>query len=279
MTSVKNHRTSFINLTMIEPIHKKVQTPKSKPCCAVILAAGLGSRLLPLTINIPKTLVDVNNKPILSYSLSSLEKIGVQKVIFVIGHLGTRIHKYVSDKFPYFDSVFVENKKYDHTGSIESLRLALKEFPENHDLILLEADVLFEPLLLQRFITLGRGHNIATLLEKYNSSLSGSFALINKYGFLSKWVHESVRTRDFPLTQSYKTVNVTWFNSKMVTELENSIEKVISLHNLSAPLEYAMAEILQSRKNIKAVVTQGEKWFEVDTIEDLKIANKIFSDH
>lgn len=263
---------------MTELIHREALTPTSKPCCAVILAAGLGSRLLPLTIDTPKTLVCVNTKSILSYSLSALEKIGIQKVIFVVGYLGVKIHKYVNDKFPHFDSVFIENRKYEYTGSIESLRLALREFPDNHDLILLEADVLFEPLLLQRFITLGKSHNMATLLEKYNPSLSGSFALINNYGFLNNWVHESVRSLDFPLAQSYKTVNVSWFSSKMVTELENSIENVISLYNLSVPLEYAMSEILQSGKSIKAVITQGEKWFEVDTLEDLKIAERIFND-
>ena len=66
---------------------------KSYP--VVILAGGKGSRLGVLTKNIPKALIKVNDKPFIYYQLKLLFKHGVKEVIICIGHLGSKIKKFV----------------------------------------------------------------------------------------------------------------------------------------------------------------------------------------
>jgi len=60
---------------------------------AVILAAGLGKRLRPLTNDKPKALVELKGKPLLEHVLESLEKAGVKETVLVIGHLGEKVRK------------------------------------------------------------------------------------------------------------------------------------------------------------------------------------------
>jgi len=58
---------------------------------AVILAAGIGYRLLPYTKNIPKALIKINNKPILGYILDALIKNNINDIIIVVGYKKEKI--------------------------------------------------------------------------------------------------------------------------------------------------------------------------------------------
>jgi len=64
---------------------------------AVILAAGLGRRLHPLTLVIPKPMLPIADKPILEYTIEWLKKNGVTDIIICTGYLGSMIENYFSD--------------------------------------------------------------------------------------------------------------------------------------------------------------------------------------
>lgn len=64
---------------------------------AMILAAGLGTRLRPLTNNTPKALILVNGRPLIDYSLLLLKKHGVEEVVINLHHLGDLIQKEIGD--------------------------------------------------------------------------------------------------------------------------------------------------------------------------------------
>ena len=61
---------------------------------AVILCGGLGTRLLPITKNTPKPMVDCNGKPFLWYLLSYLNKQNIKKVLLLTGYLSNQIVNY-----------------------------------------------------------------------------------------------------------------------------------------------------------------------------------------
>ena len=63
---------------------------------AVILAGGKGSRLLPLTKNIPKPMAPINNIPFLSYLIFSLKKKGIKKVLILVGYKSKKIIEFYS---------------------------------------------------------------------------------------------------------------------------------------------------------------------------------------
>ena len=65
---------------------------------AVILAAGVGKRLKPLTDDLPKPMVRVNGRPILEYTLSILPK-EIDEVILIVGYLKEKIIEYFGDSF------------------------------------------------------------------------------------------------------------------------------------------------------------------------------------
>lgn len=74
---------------------------------AVILLAGLGTRLRPHTYSRPKPLVNVAGKPVLAHILDGMADLQFDEIIFIVGYLGDQIAKYVKDKYPHLNSRFV----------------------------------------------------------------------------------------------------------------------------------------------------------------------------
>jgi len=83
---------------------------------AIILAGGKGTRLYPLTLNVPKPMVPIGDKPFLYYLLLMLKKEGVSKVIFSIGYLGEQIKDYFSDSWNGLELIYVTEKEPLGTG-------------------------------------------------------------------------------------------------------------------------------------------------------------------
>ena len=71
---------------------------KTKPLRALLLSAGFGMRLKPITNKIPKCLVEINNKPILEHWLSKLEKIGCEKVLVNSHYLHHQVNEYLLNR-------------------------------------------------------------------------------------------------------------------------------------------------------------------------------------
>ncbi len=119
------------------------------PCRAIVLAAGLGSRLRPLTDLRPKPLVEVNGMPILHNALRNLEAIGVGEVTVVVGYRKDAIQYACGSRFGGVEINYVESTVFDRTGSAYSLWLA-REVLLSGDCLLLEGDVFFEQDALRR---------------------------------------------------------------------------------------------------------------------------------
>lgn len=109
---------------------------------AVILAAGRGRRLRPLTDVMPKGLIEIGEKSILEYSLKKLALNGIKKAIIVVGYRATAIKEFFGSSFEGIEITYAENVDYATTGSMYSLLAAQESI--NEDIILLESDILFE---------------------------------------------------------------------------------------------------------------------------------------
>lgn len=102
---------------------------------AVILAAGQGSRLRPLTNDIPKCLVPVRGKPLLEHILDSLRAGGVDRIAIVTGYRAETIRKY--------GLIERHNPDYDRTNMVTSLFRAADLMTD--DLLVVYGDILFKP--------------------------------------------------------------------------------------------------------------------------------------
>ena len=100
---------------------------------AIIIAAGVGSRLGDLTKELPKPLVDVNGKSIIERQISSFRKAGVDEITIVTG--------YKKDKFIFKDIEYVFNPKYEEVEQAFSLMTARKQI--SGDVIVSFGDIIF----------------------------------------------------------------------------------------------------------------------------------------
>jgi choline kinase len=250
----------------------------------IILAAGLGTRLKENTKATPKCLVPVSGQPILERMLENLVALGIRRVTIVVGYLDHAIRRFVSgwlqEEVRGLEIDFVLNERYEQSGSVLSLELALREADarrERQHLLLIEGDVVTDRRLLQRLLEQGvLGVDAATLLAPYEPALSGTFATVAG-AVVSAWLHESVREPGFDLQRSFKTVNLSFVRRGTPRQrLLAQVSGVIAEAGVKAPLEYAMHKLVLEGLRIRAVITEGLPWFEVDTPEDLAIANEMF---
>ncbi|MGY4485452.1 NDP-sugar pyrophosphorylase family protein [Bradyrhizobium sp. LM3.2] len=152
------------------------------PKNAVILAAGCGSRLRPLTDLRPKSLVEVNGTSILHNALRNLKAVGVEEVTIVVGYRKDAIQYACGSHFGELKIKYVESTVFDRTGSAYSLWLA-RDALLSGDCFLLEGDVFFEEDAL-RHLMVCRGTDVAAVVP-FDDSMEGSAVLLSQNGFIS----------------------------------------------------------------------------------------------
>ncbi|MBI9060324.1 MAG: phosphocholine cytidylyltransferase family protein [Labilibaculum sp.] len=118
---------------------------------AIILAAGVGSRIRPFTDNCPKSLLKVGENTILEMMISRILDCDINEIIIVDGYLKEQIKNYVKTKFPDLNVSFATNDKYAETNTGYSLLLA-KDFIQDSGFIKFDADVVFDKEILRKLI-------------------------------------------------------------------------------------------------------------------------------
>ncbi|MEK7480821.1 MAG: phosphocholine cytidylyltransferase family protein [Patescibacteria group bacterium] len=117
---------------------------------AIILAAGQGSRLRPLTQEIPKCLVEVGGKSILARTLEALMENGVHDVVFTTGYREEKIRAFVAATYPALRPLYIKNDRYQETNYIYSLWLARAHIIE--DVIFAFGDWIYEKTLIKKAV-------------------------------------------------------------------------------------------------------------------------------
>jgi choline kinase len=119
---------------------------------AILLAAGIGSRIRPLTDDKPKCLLEVNGRTILQNMLENVSACGMNDVIIITGYLEEMIKAYVEEHFPTLNVTYIRNEEYLETNTGYSLMLT-KEAVGDDAFIKFDADVIFEKAILEKLIT------------------------------------------------------------------------------------------------------------------------------
>ena len=115
---------------------------------AIILAAGMASRLRPLTDHKPKCLLEIGKQCLLGRAIEGLIFNGIREVVIVTGYLQEQIIEFVQGHYPDLKVEYIYNEKYASTNNIYSLWLT-KDKIRGERILLLDSDILFDPLLVK----------------------------------------------------------------------------------------------------------------------------------
>ena len=118
---------------------------------AIILAAGMASRLRPLTSNTPKCLLKIGERSLLQRSIDALTSNGIKEIVIVTGYLNNLIEDFVREQYPDVNVSFIHNDIYDSTNNIYSLWLARPK-ADGEEILLLDSDLLYDPEIIARVL-------------------------------------------------------------------------------------------------------------------------------
>lgn len=243
---------------------------------ALILAAGLGRRLGEFTADNTKCMLEVNGTRLIDRMLRQLSVLPLQRIIMVIGYAGEKLRKHVRANHPELNIVYVENPIYDKTNNIYSLWLA-KDLMAEDDTLLLESDLIFEDAALMAAYN-SEYPNVA-LVSKYETWMDGTMVRIdddhNIVNFIPKKAFKYSETDSY-----YKTVNIYKFTRDfVVNHYLPFLEVYIRVLGENEYYEQVLRVItLIDTCPIKALPITGIHWYEIDDVQDLRIAETIFAE-
>jgi histidinol-phosphate/aromatic aminotransferase/cobyric acid decarboxylase-like protein/choline kinase len=243
---------------------------------ALILAAGMGKRLGEYTENQTKCMVKVNGITLIERALDALVKIGITRTILVIGYEGEKLRAFIGENYKGMNIEYVVNNVYNKTNNIYSLGLASKYLAEE-DTILLESDLIFEECILSKIIK-DPNPNIA-VVAPFENWMDGTVTVLNEenniISFIPKGAFNWKNCKDY-----YKTVNIyklsKEFSQKWYIPFLEAYIKALGNNEYYEQVLRVMTYI--DNINIKAFKLTNEKWYEIDDIQDLDIAEVLFAD-
>ena len=139
----------------------------------IILAAGMGTRLLPLTLFQPKCLVNVAGKPMMAYQLESLRAAGIKECTIVVGYMAESVRDCFGSNYKGVRLSYVENKTFDTSNNLCSLWHARSKFDD--DVLLLESDLVFDDRMICELIAMDEP-NVA-VVDRFLPGMDGSVIL------------------------------------------------------------------------------------------------------
>ncbi|MHB1593853.1 MAG: aminotransferase class I/II-fold pyridoxal phosphate-dependent enzyme [Streptosporangiaceae bacterium] len=243
---------------------------------AVILAAGRGRRMEPLSSTRHKALLEVGGDTILGRALDSLVAAGVGVVTIVTGYRADDITAFVGPRYPGLDVRYVANERYETTNNIVSLALALESMPGDEDVILIECDLLFEPGLIADLVNGYAGQNVA-LVDRYRTGMDGTVVSIDQ-DCVAQVFPTSSQNADFHYEDKFKTLNIYRFDRDFCHRTLRPILTTYANHvdaNCYYELVLGMLANIPAHRIVAHVVAESD-WVEVDDPNDLAVAKFAF---
>ena len=242
---------------------------------AVILAAGMGKRLKELTQNNTKCMVKVNGVTLIDRMLHQIEKQNLSRIIIVVGYEGQKLIDYISTLNIQTPIVYIDNPIYNKTNNIYSLALA-KEWLCKDDTLLFESDLIFEDAVLDELVKDPR--ETLALVDKYESWMDGTCVKLAEDDTIEAFV-PGKKFKFSEIKDYYKTVNIYKFSKHFSeTHYVPFLEAYQSALGHNEYYEQVLRVItMLDDPEIKAKRLTGQRWYEIDDIQDLDIAESIFT--
>jgi choline kinase len=233
---------------------------------AIILAAGRGTRMSEITKDKPKCLIEIGQKSILERQIEILSDNSIEKTYVVIGYKAEDIRKIIGN---IHNVEIIENKDYATTDNIYSLYLARDRLKEE-EFILLNGDTVFGENII-KMLTEREGKNVAPIDSQYYDL--EELKIREKNGIITEILPKTA-PKDI---SSGSTIGVFKFSSNGSKVLFDEIGKLVKEGVKNKWFEHALNNIFKNIKMYKMDV-HGSKWIEIDTLEDIEKAQKLFGE-
>lgn len=234
---------------------------------ALLLAAGTGSRLFPLTKNSPKCLTLVNEMSILDRLIYNLKKQGFKRLVIVTGYKDECIIDALGSKSEDLSIEYVHSPLYRTTNNIYSLWMARNIISE--PFVLFESDLVLNSSLLDNMVFPDK-----MAVAKMQPWLDGTTVSINKQNQVTKFQEG---TTDTYTDIRYKTVNIYSFSLSSWRAVVKKLNQYIAMGSVNCYYESVFAEMVADKTlSFESVSFDHKPWYEIDNIDDLAEAEKLF---
>lgn len=237
---------------------------------AVILAAGVGSRIRPLTDRSHKSLLPVKGITILERMLINIEAVGIKDIVIVTGYLADQIISVVKKTFPKLNISFVHNNRYEFTNTGYSLLLT-KEYVNNSDFIKFDADVVFDASVLKNLLD-NKNPNCLCIDTNINLDKEEVKVTLTEEGAV-----KAVSKKLDPINSHGESIGIEKISKKAGAILFDELNRLMmDSKNHQEYYDDSYTTLVNKDVPFHAVNITGHRWVEIDTHDDYHRANSIF---
>ncbi|MCD8093033.1 MAG: phosphocholine cytidylyltransferase family protein [Bacteroides sp.] len=239
---------------------------------AIILAAGIASRLRPLTDTQPKCLLKVGEHSLLERTMNALINNGIKEFIIVTGYCQQQIVDFVQARYPQQDITFIYNERYASTNNTYSLWLTASQAAKE-EVLLLDSDILFDPQVVTELLHSEKADTLAVNRHKLGeeeikviTDPEGRIMEISKTCSISQAIGESI--------------GIEKMSAAYTTALFQELEILIKQENLDNIFyERAFERLIPQGYSFFATDTSQFFSIELDTVEDFRQAQQLIPPH
>ena len=232
----------------------------------MLLAAGTGSRLRPLTLDAPKCLTEVSGQAILGRLVDNLRIQGIKRLVVVTGYLDHCIREFLEENAADMQLDYVFNPVFQTTNNIYSLWLAHKAIEE--PFVLIESDLVFEASMLEPMLTPDK-----IAVSNFLPWMNGTVVEINA----DKIVKAFHVNHDVDDERRYKTVNICSFSSQSWQRVYERLDQYVEDGRVDEYYEAVFADMMSDASlEFDVVFFDENKWYEIDAVKDLHQAELMF---
>lgn len=243
---------------------------------AVILAAGFGNRMRPLTFKTHKTLLSVGDQTIIERIINSLISHNIKEIILVTGYQADSIRGHLDARFPDLKVQYVHNPDYLKTNNIYSLWLAFQHADINSDFLLIESDLIYNPKIIEKILS-SSYPNVA-LVDRFKRGMDGTVVSLDG-SIITNVIPPHLQGENFDFSDKFKTLNIYKFSQEFVNKVfKNLLDYYVKIFDKKSYYELVLGMLVYAQQETiyAEVVHETDAWAELDDPNDFSVAEYTF---